>query len=73
MSVINIRVSDEEKSFLENVAKFEGASLSEFVRRESLGSAEDLIDFNTYKVLFNQHNQKDESISHEAMLKDLGL
>lgn len=73
MAVINIRVSDEEKAFLENVAKFEGASLSEFVRRESLNSAEDLIDFNTYKVLHDQHSQKDESISHDEMLKELGL
>ena len=73
MAVISIRVSEEEKKFLESVAKFEGSSLSDFIRRESLSAAEDLIDFNTYQVLKEKHTEKDKSISHEDMLKDLGL
>lgn len=73
MAIISIRVSEEEKHFLESMAKFEGSSLSDFVRSESLRSAEGMIDFNTYKVLKSKHAEKDESISHDEMLKELGL
>lgn len=73
MAVITIRVSDEEKELLEAVAKFNGASLSEFVRTKSLNSAEDMLDLKTYKLLSERHRQQDESISHAEMLKELGL
>lgn len=73
MATITFRISDEEKNFLESVAKFNGDSLSDFVRSESLHAAENLIDFQTYQKLMAQHKEKDESISHDEMLKELGL
>lgn len=73
MATITFRVSDEEKEFLEDVAKFKGDSLSDFVRTEALQSAETLIDFTTYQTLMTKHNEKDESISHDEMMKELGL
>lgn len=73
MATITFRVSDDEKAFLESVAAFKGDSLSDFVRSESLHSAETFIDFNTYKELMAQLNEKDESISHDEMMKELGF
>lgn len=73
MPVISIRVSNEEKDFLEKVANFNGDNISEFMRRNSLQTAESLVDFETYKKLMKDHEKNDQSISHEEMLKELGL
>ncbi len=45
MPVISIRVSKEEKDFLEKVAEFNGDNISEFMRSNSLQTAETLVDF----------------------------
>ncbi|WP_208560626.1 type II toxin-antitoxin system RelB family antitoxin [Marinilactibacillus kalidii] len=73
MSTITFRVSEEEKNYLEKIAQFENVSLSDFVRQQALNAAEDRIDYNTYHKLMEEHNKKDESISHEQMLKELGF
>ncbi|NTJ98428.1 DUF1778 domain-containing protein [Enterococcus faecium] len=73
MPVISIRVSNEEKDFLEKVASFNGNNISEFMRSNSLQSAESLVDFEIYKKLMKKHEKNDQSISHEEMLKELGL
>ncbi|MBO1306097.1 DUF1778 domain-containing protein [Enterococcus sp. 669A] len=73
MATITFRVSDDEKTFLESVAAFKGDSLSDFVRSEALHSAETFTDFNTFKEFMAQHNEKDESISHDEMMKELGF
>lgn len=73
MPVISIRVSKEEKDFLEKVAEFNGDNISEFMRSNSLQTAETLVDFATYKQLMKEHEENDQSISHEDMLKELDL
>jgi len=40
---------------------------------QSLSSNKDLIDLYTYLILIERHHRLDESISHEQMLKELGL
>ncbi len=73
MATITFRVSEEEKDFLKSVANFNDKNTSEFVKEKALESAEDQIDFNTYKTLIKKHNKKDESISHSDMMKELGF
>ena len=73
MSTITFRVSEEEKEFLEKISEFENVSLSDFVRQQAIKAAEDLVDYQTYRGLMEEHKKKDESISHEQMIKDLGL
>ncbi|MFP8915282.1 type II toxin-antitoxin system RelB family antitoxin [Enterococcus innesii] len=73
MSTITFRVSEEEKEFLEKISEFENVSLSDFVRQQAIKAAEDLVDYQTYQKLMEEHKKKDESISHEQMMKELGL
>lgn len=73
MSTITFRVSEEEKEFLEKISEFENVSLSDFVRQQAIKAAEDLVDYQTYQQLMEDHKKKDESISHEEMMKELGL
>jgi toxin-antitoxin system, antitoxin component, ribbon-helix-helix fold len=44
MAVITLKVSEEEKLFLQSMAKFEGKSLSELIRKRTLASLEDEYD-----------------------------
>jgi toxin-antitoxin system, antitoxin component, ribbon-helix-helix fold len=44
MAVITLKVSEEEKLFLQSMAKFEGKSLSELIREKTLSSLEDEYD-----------------------------
>lgn len=44
MAVITLKVSEEEKFFLQSMAKFEGKSLSELIRERTLASLEDEYD-----------------------------
>lgn len=43
------------------------------MRNNSMRSSESLLDFETYKKLMKEHEKNDQSISHEDMLKELGL
>ncbi len=72
-STVTFRLSKEEKDFLEKTADFNNLSLSDFVRQKALESAEEQIDLQTYKQLMKEHEKKDQSISHEEMLKELDL
>ncbi|MCB5951869.1 DUF1778 domain-containing protein [Enterococcus sp. BWT-B8] len=69
MATITFRVTEEEKDFLKKVAKFNNKTISEFVKEKVLASAENQIDFYTYKKLMAQHNEKDGNTSHTAMLE----
>ena len=44
MAVITLKVSEEEKLFLQSMAKFERKSLSELIRERTLASLEDEYD-----------------------------
>ena len=44
MATITVRVSDEEKMFLDHMANFEGKSLSDLMKTKTLESLEDAYD-----------------------------
>lgn len=73
MAAITFRVSEEEKEFLEKISEFENVLLSDFVRQQAIKAEEELVDNQTYQELMKEHYKKDESISHEQMIKELDL
>ncbi|MGX7013270.1 type II toxin-antitoxin system RelB family antitoxin [Vagococcus silagei] len=73
MSTITFRVTDEEKHFIQSMAELNGLSLSELARKKLLESLEDQIDITLYNEAMKAHKLNDESISHQDMLKELGL
>ena len=73
MSNITFRVTDEEKKFMQSMAELNGLSLSELARTKLLEALEDQIDIGLYEKAMKAHELKDESISHEEMLQELGL
>lgn len=73
MSLVTFRVSDEEKSFIQSMADLNGVSLSELARTKLLEGLEDQIDMDLYEKAMTAHKVNDESISHQDMLRELGL
>ncbi|MBU5360242.1 toxin-antitoxin system antitoxin subunit [Enterococcus raffinosus] len=69
MGSITFRVSDEEKEFLLAMADLNGMTISELVRTKLMESLEDQIDIN----INEKANERDKSISHEEMKRELGL
>ncbi|GGI64779.1 MULTISPECIES: type II toxin-antitoxin system RelB family antitoxin [Enterococcus] len=73
MSTVTFRVTDEEKAFIQSMADLNGLSLSELARTKLLEGLEDQIDMALYEKAIKSHELNDESISHQAMLQELGL
>ncbi|MBC1339440.1 toxin-antitoxin system antitoxin subunit [Listeria innocua] len=73
MTTITFRVSDKEKAFIQEMAKFNGISISELSRKQIIEGLEDQIDLQSYERAIKAHQVKDESISLDEMKKELDL
>lgn len=73
MSTVTFRVTDEEKAFIEAMANLNGLRLSELARTTLLEGLEDQMDMSLYEKAMKAHQLKDESISHQDMLRELDL
>lgn len=73
MSIISIRLSDEEKDMLEKFAEFEGKSVSGYLKSlfyEKLEDFEDLKEIKSYEKS-NEFGKK--GIPFDDAMKDLGI
>ncbi|MGH2088890.1 type II toxin-antitoxin system RelB family antitoxin [Aerococcus urinaeequi] len=70
MHTSSFGVMDEEYLFIQYMAKL---SVSELVRTSLLTDLEKQIDITLYEKAMAQHQSKDESISHQEMLEELGF
>lgn len=55
MATITVRVTEEEKAFLDEMAKFEGKSLSELLKTATLESLEDKYDAKTGDLAYDRY------------------
>lgn len=77
MAAITLKVSEQDKLFMQAMAKFEGVSLSELIRTKTLEALEDEYDARVADIAWAEY-QEDlangiEPISWEEMLEELGL
>ena len=77
MAAITLKVSEQDKLFMQAMAKFEGVSLSELIRTKTLEALEDEYDARVADIAWAKY-QEDlangiEPISWEEMLEELGL
>ena len=70
MHTSSFGVTDEEYLFIQYMAKL---SVSELVRTSLLTDLEKQIDITLYEKAMAQHQSKDESISHQELLEELGF
>ena len=77
MAAITLKVSEQDKLFMQAMAKFEGVSLSELIRTKTLEALEVEYDARVADIAWAEY-QEDlangiEPISWEEMLEELGL
>ncbi|MFM0779766.1 type II toxin-antitoxin system RelB family antitoxin [Streptococcus suis] len=77
MAAITLKVSEQDKLFMQAMAKFEGVSLSELIRTKTLEALEDEYDARVADIAWAEY-QEDlangiEPISWKEMLEELGL
>ena len=71
MSMITLRVSEEEKVVLQRHADFTGVSLSEFIKTRVIESIEDEYDLKMIEAY--ERNRKKEFYSLDEVKKLLGI
>ena len=71
MSMITLRVSEEEKEVLQRYADFTGVSLSEFIKTRVIESIEDEYDLKMIEEY--EKNRKKEIYSLDEVKKLLGI
>ena len=55
MAIVTLKISEEEKKFLQSMAKFENKSLSELIRERTLKSLEDEYDARVADILLEEY------------------
>lgn len=77
MAAITLKVSEQDKLFMQAMAKFEGVSLSELIRTKTLEALEDEYDARVADIALAEYEDDlangIEPISWEEMLEELGL
>lgn len=73
MHTSSLGVTDEEYLFIQYMAKLNNFSVSELVRASLLTDLEKQMDITLYEKAMAQHQPKDESISHQETLEELGF
>ncbi|ADE31312.1 TPA: type II toxin-antitoxin system RelB family antitoxin [Streptococcus suis] len=77
MAAITLKVSEQDKLFMQAMAKFEGVSLSELIRTKTLEALEDEYDARVADIALSEYEadlaKGIEPISWEEMLEELGL
>ncbi|MBK0347217.1 antitoxin [Aerococcaceae bacterium zg-ZJ1578] len=57
MATITVKISEQEKTFLQGMAKLEGISLSELIRNKTLRSIEDEYDAKVADMVLEDYEE----------------
>ena len=71
MTVISLRLDEQEDKLIKEYAKTKNISVSALIRSSVLEKIEDEIDLGLYNQAMKEHRENLQSISFEDMLKDL--
>jgi len=73
MAIITVHVTDEEKDFLDDMAKFEGKSLPKLLKTTTLSSLEDAYDAQIGDAVYDEYLQNPQSRPLSELLEEYGL
>lgn len=73
MSTIAIRVTDKEKQLMEKFAKFEGKTLSGYLKSLFYEQLEDFEDLKAIKEYENSEEYNQSGIPFEQAMEEIGL
>ncbi|MGM0285760.1 MULTISPECIES: type II toxin-antitoxin system RelB family antitoxin [unclassified Enterococcus] len=73
MATITVRVSDDEKKFLDHMAAFEGKSLSDLLKTKTLESIEDAYDASIGDLAYEEYLKDKKSNPFSKLMEEYGL
>ena len=73
MPHITFRVTEEEKSWIENYAQLHGLSLSDAVKRAFFEKLEDEYDLKAYETAMREYQKNPKTYTLEEIEKELGF
>jgi len=73
MATITVRVSEDEKKFLDHMAAFEGKSLSDLLKTKTLDSLEDAYDASVGDSAYEEYLKDQKSNPLSKLLEEYGL
>ncbi|MGM0338839.1 type II toxin-antitoxin system RelB family antitoxin [Enterococcus sp. AZ007] len=77
MAVITIKIPDEDKAFLQAMAKFENVTLSELIRTQTLTSLEEKYDAHVADAALEEYEaylaDGGEQLSWDSLISEVGL
>ncbi len=73
MSIISLRMSEEEEKVIKDYAKLNNVTVSELFRSAVLEKIEADIDLKLYNEAIEEHESSPNDISFDDMMKDLDL
>lgn len=73
MSTIILRVSDEEKRIIQETAKLNGETVSNYIRRKMLEQIEDEYDINLYNEAISEINDNPKIYSLKEVEVELDV
>lgn len=71
MSVIQVRLSDEEEKLIKEYAEANNITIAELFRNTVLERIEDEMDLAVYNQAMQEHKENPEAISFGEMVKNL--
>ena len=71
MTVISLRLDEQEDKLIKEYAKTKNISVSALIRSSVLEKIEDEIDLGLYNQAMKEHKENPQSISFEDMLMEL--
>lgn len=73
-AIVTVRMTIEEKKFIEKMAKFEGKTVSEIIKGKTLEALEDEYDIRVAEQAYQDYlNNGEQSISLEDYAKELDI
>lgn len=72
MSTISVRLNDKEDTLFRKYAELHHVDLSTFIRQAVIEKIEEEYDLALFDKVWDEENHQ-ETISHEALKKELGL
>jgi len=73
MSLITLRINDDDDNLIRNYAKVNNISISELMRQAVLEKIEDEIDLDLYTQAMKEHTENPQDISFDEMMTELGF
>ena len=77
MAVISLKVSEQEKSFMQAMATFEGKTLSELIRNKVIEALEDEYDTRVADIAIAEHEEYvakgGKTRTYREFVEELGL